>query len=63
MQRHLPTGATIALLLIALAILITANEIRFQGCIARQDRQLAGTADSPDGAAGITDCSRIPLAA
>ncbi len=51
------------LLLLVLSVLVLANEVRFQGCVARQDRALAITADHPDSAVRGPECARLPFAA
>ena len=58
-----PLAGTVALLLIFLAILLTANEIRFQGCVETSYRQTAINADHPRQAIGIQECSRLPFGA
>jgi hypothetical protein len=54
---------TLALILIFLAILVAANELRFQGCIDARLQQIAITADHPrqNVIAGVQKCSRAPL--
>ena len=49
--------------LIFLAILLTANEIRFQGCIDTRLKQTAINADHPHGGVGVQKCSRMPFGA
>lgn len=56
------TAATVTLLLIFLALLLIANEIRFQGCVSRIDRQLAINAEHPH-FANVQKCSRLPFGA
>jgi hypothetical protein len=54
---------TLMLLLIFLAILVAANEIRFQGCVAARVQQLTIRADHPgqNVVAGPQGCSRLPF--
>ena len=59
----LPLAIALCLLLIFLAILLTANEIRFQGCIDTRYKQIAIKADHPRQPIGPQDCSRLPLGA
>ena len=56
---------TLALVLIFLAILLAANEIRFQGCVEARIEQIAISADHPRGnvIAGVQKCSRMPFGA
>ena len=58
--RALP-GTTIALLLVLVAILLTANEVRFQGCVNAQWAQVSIRADHPAAGQGVQQCSRIPF--
>ena len=57
------SAVVLALLLIALAILVTANELRFQGCNSRIDRQVALAAEREGRPSYVVECSRIPFAA
>lgn len=57
-----PVALLLGLLAIAVTILVLANEVRFQGCIARQDRQLQMLTAKTSGTK-VTECSRIPFAA
>ena len=54
---------TLALFLIFLAILLLANEIRFQGCVAARTQQLAIRAQHPrqNVVRGAQACSRVPF--
>ena len=54
---------TVALLLIFLAILLAANEIRFQGCVQARVQQLAIRADHPAQTVvpAAQKCSRVPF--
>ncbi len=56
-------GSLVALVLIFFALLGMANEIRFQGCTARQDRQaIRNTLAKPKAApVPIQSCSRVPF--
>lgn len=58
-----PPAVAVALLLIFLAILLTANEIRFQGCVDTSYKQTAINADHPRQATGVQKCSRLPFGA
>ncbi len=58
-----PLALTVGVFLIFLAILLTANEIRFQGCIDTRYKQTALNADHPRRAVGVQECSRLPFAA
>lgn len=55
----------VPLLLIFAALLGTWNEIRFQGCVRRQDQErlVSVTGDRPSAFPGrsITECRRLPL--
>ena len=62
-SNFLPLATVVALLLIFLAILLTANEIRFQGCVTVRHEQIAITADHPRQAVGVQECSRLPFGA
>ncbi len=62
-SKFFPLARIAALLLIFLAILLTANEIRFQGCVATRYKQTAINADHPRQAIGVQDCSRLPFGA
>lgn len=63
MPTRLILPPTLALLLIFLAILLAANEIRFQGCIDASLKQTAIRADHPrqNAIAGVQTCSRVPF--
>ncbi len=52
-----------ALVVIALAILLLANEVRYQGCVARIDRVSAMNAAAEQPVAVPPACSRLPFAA
>ena len=56
-------AAVICLLLIVVALLLIANEIRFQGCVASQHRQaLVEATKSPRNPAPVTlECHRLPF--
>lgn len=56
-------GVTVALMLIFLAILLTANEIRYQGCIAAQVQQVTATVAHPKSPVAVQKCSRFPFGA
>ena len=58
-----PLALVASLLLIFLAILLTANEIRFQGCVDTRHKQTAINADHPRQAIGVQECSRLPFGA
>ena len=62
-SNFLPLATVIALLLIFLAILLTANEIRFQGCIDTRSEQMSIKADHPRSGVGVQECSRWPYGA
>jgi hypothetical protein len=53
----------ISLFLIFLALLGIGNEIRFQGCVQRQDQQalIAATQNPQNPAAVSLECHRLPL--
>jgi len=59
--RTLGIGTVVALFLIFLALLGTANETRFQGCAARQDRALIANVLAKRTVASRYDCSRVPF--
>ncbi len=65
MSTRLVFLPTLALFLIFLAILLAANEIRFQGCIDAGLKQTAIRADHPrqSAIAGVQGCSRVPFGA
>ena len=63
MRAQAIPGVTVALLLIFLALLLTANEIRYQGCINAQFMQVTSNADHPRAPIGVQKCSRFPFAA
>lgn len=50
-----------ALVLIFVALLGIWNEIRFQGCVARSDRDLLINATAKHFVTGITACHRLPF--
>jgi hypothetical protein len=53
-----------ALLLIFLALLIVANEIRYQGCVSRKYDQIAiNAARDAQFKVGVQECSRLPFGA
>jgi hypothetical protein len=56
-------GSLVALVLIFIALLGIANEIRFQGCTARQDRQFIIDTLAKRQAAPLPGlrCSRVPF--
>ena len=56
------SAVTLMLFLIFLALLLTANEIRFQGCVSRQDAQTAINAERPS-TVSVLKCSRLPFGA
>ena len=62
-RTRIPPATHVLLTLMVLAQLVIANEIRFQGCIAREDRLTALAADELSRLPGVlsNDCSRIPL--
>ena len=64
-RRSLSSGAALllGLLAIALAVLVLANEVRFQGCVARADRQVALAVQTKTPVQNVTECSRVPFAA
>ena len=62
-SKFFPFALIAALMLIVLAILLTANEIRFQGCVETSYRQTAINADHPRQAIGVQECSRLPFGA
>lgn len=49
------------LFLIFLAVLLTANEIRFQGCVQRIDTVRATNAAHPGAGLLPPECSRLPF--
>jgi hypothetical protein len=57
------TAVVIALLLIFIALLGIGNEIRFQGCVSRQDRMaLVAATQNPKSPAPVTlKCHRVPF--
>ena len=63
MTTRLVVAPTLALILIFLAILLAANEIRFQGCVDASLQQIAIRADHPRAIAGVQECSRVPFGA
>jgi hypothetical protein len=65
MSTRLVLLPTLALILIFLAILLTANEIRFQGCVDARTAQIAIRADHPreNVIPGVPECSRVPFGA
>ena len=65
MPARLVLVPTLALTLIFLAILLTANEIRFQGCVDARVQQIAINADHPrqNVIPGAQECSRVPFGA
>jgi hypothetical protein len=62
-SNFLPLAIVIALGLIFLAILLTANEIRFQGCVSASLEQTAIKVDHPRADVGVQECSRVPFGA
>ena len=56
-------GSLVALVLIFFALLGMANEIRFQGCTARQDRQTINNtlAKRQQAPLPVLKCSRVPF--
>ena len=62
-NNFLSLAILLALLLIFLAILLTANEIRYQGCVAARFTQVAINADHPRAKIGVQKCSRLPFGA
>jgi hypothetical protein len=58
-----PGAVVISLLLIVVALLGIANEIRFQGCVARQDQQalVAATVNPQRPAPVLLECYRVPF--
>ncbi len=64
MSTRLVLLPTLALILIFLAILLTANEIRFQGCVHASLKQTAIVLDHPrERGIGVQECSRVPFGA
>jgi hypothetical protein len=57
------TAVVVCLLLIVVVLLGIGNEIRFQGCVARQDQQalVAATRNPEDPEPVPLECSRIPF--
>lgn len=57
------TAVVISALLIFLGLLGIGNEIRFQGCVARQDQQalVAATENPRNPAAVALECHRLPF--
>ena len=56
------TAAVVALFLIFIGVLGTANEIRYQGCLSRIDRAAIAAALSKGNAPLLSDtCSRVPF--
>lgn len=62
-SRFFPLALITALLLIFLGVVVTANEIRFQGCIDTRYKQIAINADHPRRPVGVQECSRLPFGA
>ena len=62
-SNSLPLAILLALLLIFLAILLTANEIRYQGCVTTRFTQVTINADHPRAQIGVQECSRLPFGA
>jgi hypothetical protein len=62
-SNFFPFAIVLALFLIFFAILLTANEIRFQGCVAARFTQTAINADHPREDIGVQKCSRLPFGA
>jgi hypothetical protein len=52
---------TVAVLLVALAVAGTANEIRFQGCVAKQDRQRLINVTAKRQLLAPPQCHRLPF--
>jgi hypothetical protein len=65
MPTRLVLAPTLALILIFIAILLAANEVRFQGCVIASLNQIAIRADHPrqNVIAGVQECSRVPFGA
>ena len=66
MRRLAVSAATITsvcLVIIAIALLLLVNEVRFQGCVARIDSINATNATTKTPFSGPPDCSRVPFAA
>lgn len=59
--RDAASGTTIALLLIFLAILWLSNEVRFQGCVQRQDNADLINATAHQATNVGPACHRIPF--
>jgi hypothetical protein len=57
------SAVVISLLLIFIALLGIGNEIRFQGCVSRQDRlALIAATQNPKSPAPVTlECHRVPF--
>jgi hypothetical protein len=55
-------GTLVGLVLIFIALLGIGNEIRFQGCLARQDREAINyTLAKRTNPTPISKCSRVPF--
>jgi len=57
------SAVVISLLLIFIALLGIGNELRFQGCVARQDEKalIAATENPRDPAPVLLKCHRLPF--
>ena len=67
-MKALLGGVGLWLALIFVALLVLANEVRFQGCVQRQDIMTLAAiqAQSAEQAAGVRagpECSRVPFVA
>jgi hypothetical protein len=62
-SREPVAGLIIVLALLVIAVLVTANEIRFQGCVHTRYAQITINADHPKSPVGVQKCSRLPFGA